>query len=643
MFQTRRLGITVAFIAFLASSPRILAADYYFDSVGGDDAADGKTEATAKKTFKMPSGSGNTVYLKRGSSWTGNLSATNVTVKAYGTGDRPEFIGTMTLNKATVEGVAARPPATPDATRAVNCINVMSDSNLIDCEADGGGTPEHVINVGIGVMGTGNRILHNYVHDLAWSQSGGQMDNSGGAEGIMVMASNNEIAWNSAVRCWSSNATLGGMEGGCYEIVNGKAGSTISNVSFHHNYCELSIGLWEGCSGDFSATGGGIQENHGIIENVTISYNVAVDSMWLFLLQPVNTDFKNVVFANNTLIHTANSATSFDKSPFHYSMGNAVATYTNSASGITYDTDNEFYKKGQGFQKGTIIVKNNIFIDDVGATRYQMFSTSFLDHSHNIFVPANASIGSITLDATEKKMDLADLALADVYRLTAQSVAAIDQGALVNMTTDASLATAPADPSYFPDVFTRDYDQREVPCGAGVDIGASEYCEGSTTPTGGATGAGGGSSGRVGSGGAQGAGGVRGSGGATGSAGASAGGAPGSGGRFGGTGPRSTGGATGSGGEPAAGGTTSGAGAPGAAGAQGSGGTQAVAGAEGSGGTPGAAGAQGSGGDTVTADIGEGSSGCSCKLGQPHGAGPASLGAVLLLGALVLARRRRRA
>ena len=487
-----RLGFVGAAMAtLLCTGTSALAADYYFDSVGGDDTADGKTEATAKKTFRMPSGTGNTVYLKRGSSWTGNLSASNVTVKAYGTGNRPEFIGTMSLTKATVEGVAARPPETPGATRAPNVINVMGDSNLIDCEADGGGTPEHVLNVGIGVMGTNNRILGNYIHDLAWSQSGGQMDNSGGAEGIIAMASNNEIAWNSAVRCLSANSSLGGMEGGCYEIVNGKAGSTISNVSFHHNYCEDSVGLWEGCSGDFSATGGGIQENHGIIENVTISYNVAVDSMWLFLLQPVNTDFKNVVFANNTLIHTAHSAAIYDKSSFHYSMGNAVATYTNTASGITYDTDNEFYKKGQGFQLGTIIVKNNIFIDDVGSTRYQMFSTSFLDHSNNIFVPANASVGSITPGDTEKKMNLADLGLTDVYKLTAQSTAAIDQGVLVNMTTDAAVATAPADESYFPEVFTQDYDKQPVPCGSAVDIGASEYCEGATTPTGGTTGAGG--------------------------------------------------------------------------------------------------------------------------------------------------------
>jgi hypothetical protein len=648
MLPIRCCSAAIAVIALLASSSHILAADYYFDSVGGDDAADGKTDTTAKKTFKMPSGSGNTVYLKRGSSWTGNLSANNVTVKAYGTGNRPEFIGTMSVSKSTVEGVAARPPAGGDASKAVNCINVMSDSTLQDCEADGGGTSDHVINVGIGVMGTNNRILNNYVHDLAWSQSGGQMDNSGGAEGIMVMASNNEVAWNSAVRCLSINSTLGGMEGGCFEIVNGKALSTISNVSFHHNYCEQSVGMWEGCSGNFSATGGDIQTNHGIIENVTISYNVSLDSMWLFLLQPVNTDFRNVVFANNTLIHTANSKTWNDTSPFHYSMGNAVATYTNSATTppVTYDTDNQYYKKGAGFQPGTIIVKNNLFIDDVGTTRYAMFSTNLTDHFNNIFVPSNASIGSITLGSTEKKVDLSALALTDVYRLSASSAAAIDQGALVNMTTDATLAVAPADLSFFPNVFTQDYDKRTVPCGSTPDIGASEYCPNA----GGAPGAGGG----VGAGGVVGAGGATGGGVGGATAPGRTGGASGAAGAT--TTAKGSGGAPGIGGAKSTGGAAGGTVASGSGGGKGSGGAQSMGGAQSSGGAQAAGGVQGSGGaqgvggdpapngttaGTSGSPTGSGSKGCSCGVGQRSESNLAGMGSALLLAMFVLARRRR--
>ncbi len=492
MTTTRLLGASSSLAFVLAIGSEAFAADYYFDSVAGDDSKDGQTEATAKKTLKMPNGTGHTVHIKKGSSFTGNLSCNNVTVTTYGTGDRPAIIGTLTVTKSTVEGLAAKPPK--GGSQAINCINVMGDSTLRDCEADGGGSSEFMINVGIGVMGKNNRIIGNFVHDLAWSQSGGQMDNSGGAEGIMVMASNNEVAYNSAVRCSSKNSTLGGFEGGCFEIVNGKAGSTISNVSFHHNYCEQSIGMWEGCSGDFSASGGGIQENHGIIENVTVSYNLSVDSMWLYLLQPVNTDFKNVVFANNSIIHTAKSKEYWDNSSFHYSMANAVATYTNSSTNTTYDTDNQYYKKSGGFQMGTIIVKNNIFMDDVGTSRYQMFLSNLQDHSNNIFIPSNASIGSITLTSTEKKVNVADMAFTSDWRLTANSTPALDVGAAVGMTGNGTLAVSALDPSFFPEVFTQDIDKHPVPCSSGVDIGVSEYCAGA----GGATGAGGASSTNVG-------------------------------------------------------------------------------------------------------------------------------------------------
>jgi hypothetical protein len=607
MIQARHVGVALGFAAFLAADSLVLAADYYFDSVGGDEAADGKTEATAKKTLKMPTGTGNVVHLKRGSSWTMSLSVNNVTVTTYGDGERPVINGSVTVSKSLFEGVKVMPTAG-------NGINIQSDSTVQDCDVDG--THGQTTNVAIGVMGQNNRILNNVIQHFHVSQSGGSMDNSGGAEGIMVMASNNEIAWNSGIDLQSPNSTLGGFEGGCYEIVNGKALSTIANVSFHHNYCEKSIGLWEGCSGDFSATGGSIQENHAIIENVTVSYNVAVDSMWLFLLQPVNTDFKNVVFAHNTLIHTPKTLEWFDAS--HTSMGLAVATYTNNANGVTYDTDNEFYKKGAGFQPGTIIMKNNIFIDDIAPDRrYMMFSVNLTDHSNNIFVPAQAQVGSLTLNSTEQKLALADLGLTDDYRLTAASTAAIDRGVAIGMDGNGNLAGTPVDPTFFASVFNRDYDKHQVPCGAGVDIGASEYCEGATTPTGGATGTGGttGTTTPAGAGGAQGTGGA--------TAPTGTGGARGAGGTTGATTSIGSGGAQESGGVTGAGGTTT---------PIGSGGAQESGGAQGAG---------GAGGGTADVATGAGSKGCSCSLGQRERKTRNAAALALLFGLCAVARVRR--
>jgi MYXO-CTERM domain-containing protein len=313
------------------------------------------------------------------------------------------------------------------------------------------------------------------------------MNTSGGAEAFMVLASNNEISFNSAINCQGPNSTLGGFEGGCYEIVNQNAGTTISNISFHHNYCEKSVGLFEASSGNYTG-GDNIQVNHGIIENVSVSYNISVDSMWLFLLQPVNTDFKNIVFANNTIIHTPNSAVYWDSGGGHFSM--ALAVSTDSSTGTTYTADNQYYKQSGGFQPGTVIVKNNIFVDNISSTRNMMFLCNVTDHSNNIFVPSNASLSSLTLGSTEKKADLSALTFTSDYRLTSSSTPAIDQGTTMSMST---AATATYIATQFSDVFIEDIDHHTVPCGSAVDIGASEYCAsaGGTSGTGGSPGAGG--------------------------------------------------------------------------------------------------------------------------------------------------------
>jgi hypothetical protein len=603
MMRTRLFVMGMAVAVVLSANTMALAADYYFDSVGGSDTADGKTESTAKLTLKMPTGTGNIVHLKHGSSWTMSLNASNVTVTTYGDGARPIINGSVSVSNSLVEGLKI-------LNITGNGMNVQGGSTVQDCDIDG--TNCTSVGIGMGVMGTGNKIYNNIVQHYHNSVSGGQMDNSGGAEGIMVMASNNEVAWNSVLDLQGPNATLGGFEGGCYEIVNGKAKSTISNVSFHHNYCEKSVGLWEASSGDFSASGGAIQDpaNHGIVENVTVSYNVSVDAMWMFLLQPVNTDFKNLVFSNNTIIHTPNTMVWFDAS--HTAMGMDVHTYTNTAvgdGGTTFDTDTPYYKKGAGFQPGTVIVKNNIFVDNISTTtRYMMFMTNLTDHFNDIFVPSKASLGSLTLGATEQKIDLASLAFASDWRLTSASTPAIDKGVTVDMTTNGSVAATAVDPTIFTNAFNQDYDKHAVPCGTAPDIGASEYCSGA--------------GGSVGTGGATGSGGVAG-----------------------------TGGVFGTGGVAGTGGTKGTGGGEGSGSAANTGGTTIPASA--AGGSAGSSGATGSGGTSVTGSStggqtsGTGSKGCSCVLGQASSAsrgsrGPGDALAAVLLSVLALMVRRRR-
>ena len=124
-----------------------------------------------------------------------------------------------------------------------------------------------------------------------------------------------------------------------------------------------------------------------------------------------------------------------------------------------------------------------------------MFMTKVADHSHNIFVPATASVGSITLGSTEQKVDLAALAFTSDYRLTASSAPAIDRGTIIDMNAAASMAGTALNAAIFQTSFNQDIDKQAVPCGSAPDVGASEYCSGaggtpgsggtSTNPTGG--------------------------------------------------------------------------------------------------------------------------------------------------------------
>ncbi len=472
MIRSRIFWAGSAVAALLSTHSLALAADYYFDSVAGNDNNDGKTETTAKATLKMPTGTGNTVYIKRGSAWTMSLNCSNVTVTTYGCGARPIINGSITVTSSTVEGLNAMPTTG-------NGFNVQSNSTVRDCEVNGSNGTS--VSVGFGVNGQHNLITGCYVHDLSNTVSSGNMNTSGGAEGYMIMASNNEVSFSSAYDCQGPNATLGGFEGGCLEIVDGAAKAEITNVSFHHNYCEKSVGLFEASSGNFSGTDQIMDPaNHGKINNINVSYNISVDSMWLFLLQPVNSDFQNVVFANNTIIHTPNSKTYWttssqsDTAGGHEMMGLAVAT--DSSTGTTYTAENQYYSNASGgFLTGSVIMRNNIFVDAVSSSTNFMFGCNVADQSNNIFVPSNANLSSLTLASTDKKVNLSDLAFTSDYRLTSASTTAIDQGTAISMSADATASFTAAE---FSDAFVEDVNHHGVPCGAAPDIGASEFCQG---------------------------------------------------------------------------------------------------------------------------------------------------------------------
>jgi hypothetical protein len=487
-------GATVVATGPTAKDPTTEAADltkYYVSSINGDDGNSGTSPDQAWATLGKIPRNKVAVFFEKGSEWTitvGGTSRSGLSVTAgsvyatYGTGDRPLIYLDSSDGKTTaMAAVQLGGNNLVDGLKvkgyAVIGFPVSSNGNVVqNCEVDGAieGQEFGKMQLGFSISGQNNLIVGNYVHDLSGlSGDTGNVNTSGGSEAYVMNAGNNEVAYNTAVNCWVPNTTLNGAEGGCLEIIGNRAGELIENAFFHHNYCERSVGLFEACAGNFSNDGQKIQLNHAVVRNATVSYNVVIDAMWLYLLQPVNTDFDGLYFEHNTLIH----------GPHNTDIPQGGA----SAFGIMYDTDVVWTTganpttipctadtdcgpqehcldyKGTGkacqyqwkVQPGQMTVRNNLFVVLSGAAAGMMTPPPGPDDFvSNIFSP-KAPMG---VTAGTGAIIVSDPGLVDTYRLAPTSPA-IDKG----------------DPGAFQAWV--DWDGNKVPCGSAPDIGAVEYCQ----------------------------------------------------------------------------------------------------------------------------------------------------------------------
>jgi hypothetical protein len=282
------------------------AAEYFIDPAGSDTksgTSEGEAWASLAPLSKVKTG--DIVNFKAGGKWqtTGGITIKGATYRAFGAGPRPRIEG-KSVTFATVQlgsnSVLDGFTVTADAQFG---IYIKGDKSTVqNCEIDGTDTG---VQMALGIWGNGNVVTHNYAHDLSNNTGDtGNVNSSGGAECYVVFGGSDiEVSYNSAVRCACKNETLGGDEGGCMEIINPVGGSTIENVRFHHNYCEDDVGMFEACTG--SGTGKeNPADNPGTIKNITLAYNMVVNSKWLYLLQIVNTHLDNVIFEHNSIIHT---------------------------------------------------------------------------------------------------------------------------------------------------------------------------------------------------------------------------------------------------------------------------------------------------------------------------------------------------
>ncbi|MEM2111472.1 MAG: hypothetical protein QXX08_06305, partial [Candidatus Bathyarchaeia archaeon] len=98
------LFLFLIFFSILPSSAQ--AATYYIDATHGLDTNDGTSPDTAWQTLSKASAppvtSGDTIYLKRGETWTGTTltPATGTTIDAYGSGNKPIIDGNSAVARA---------------------------------------------------------------------------------------------------------------------------------------------------------------------------------------------------------------------------------------------------------------------------------------------------------------------------------------------------------------------------------------------------------------------------------------------------------------------------------------------------------------------------------------------------------------
>ncbi len=439
----------------------------YVDSVNGDDANDGLSEATAVKSQSAIDSSCTVVRFKRGSVFYEKLAiptffnnldfGRNVKVYTnYGpkSDPLPHFIVPSEPGRGPV--VLTFSPLTIDG---LHFSGARGDNTMEhDFDWDGDGITKGIVggigaflgaattfinneiddcDIGIMVGGEGSVVRANYVHDLIMGiddDPGVDPNLVGGAEGIFVNASDCEVSYNAFINCTGPARWVGSngeCDGGATEV-SAASGGIIENVHIHHNFSYNNCGFFEVAAyfGD---------DGKGLFKDSSFHNNVIVDSAWMGLLQVNNIDLENIHFYNNTLIQR----------PGSLNEGILWIIFTDESSGM----------EGGELEEGTVYLTNNLYVLDGVTSPYApwfpLIDPAF-EISNNIVAsysgpedPNYVDLGFASIEGTE----------AQDFDLVDPASPAVDAG--VDM----------------PDN-TLDYFNRPRPIGSAPDIGALEFSSG---------------------------------------------------------------------------------------------------------------------------------------------------------------------
>lgn len=287
------------------------------NALTGNDAADGKSAATAWKTLtKLNSvdlNPGDVVHLARGSVWENEgifllskkragTASQPIVFQAYGSGARPTiskpknyfnktqpfsgvYLGNGSAYVTVLDVLIQDAPSGPAVLMTSNTHHIV----IAGIEVARSGA-------GIGVSGEHQTIVSNYVHDGVMAVDTGDGGKDWGANGITFYGKDIEIAYNRLVNCIAKSKAFG-EDGGAFEFFGyqppeeGTLGFNYvsDDVRIHHNYVDHAKGFMEGA---------------GKITNLKIAYNLYINSentaMVLHINNVVKDGYMRMRVENNT-------------------------------------------------------------------------------------------------------------------------------------------------------------------------------------------------------------------------------------------------------------------------------------------------------------------------------------------------------
>lgn len=298
----------------MAASSEALA-QCYVDSEGGSDENDGLSETTPVRTQAAIPSDCTEVYFARGSVFyealatgggfggPGGGGGSRTLFTNYGDPNLPlptfvvtsgSVVSGMMGGGLTIDGLhlsGSRGDGTMENLIQGVCVTLGSDNTFINNDVD-------ECDIGMMIMGENNLIENNVIHDLHMAVD--STDTTvyanivGGAEGMFINASNNEVAYNFFYNCVDVAAWTGGnCDGGATEVSVPRDGE-VTGVRVHHNVSYNNCGFFE-------------VSGFGVFSDSDFYYNVMIDQGWMFLLQVNETTLQNINWTNNTQVHHAST------------------------------------------------------------------------------------------------------------------------------------------------------------------------------------------------------------------------------------------------------------------------------------------------------------------------------------------------